>query len=330
MARCLRPAVPHKPNEVVCLFTGSRDAQRSFRQFSYAEFLALREPNSVFSDVAAVNFNYVSLGREMELRRSFAFMVSENYFRLMGAQPVAGRFFTADETRPNANERVVVASHALWQRQGGRPDFVGSTVLVNGQTHTVVGVSPEGFSGVTALVAPEIWLPFGLFAETTAAFGETPKSRDLSDPKNYSVNLMGRMHPGLTIETAQAHLPALAARLAAVDVSGSATGRDLVLSKPFGINTSPGDAGPLRLVGMLLLVHVGSRVADRLSEPGQHDAGARFGARAGDRGASRAGRHARPDRAPASDRRNRACRDRRSAGSACSVSGAIRFSRVFS
>lgn len=249
----LRPAVPHKPDEVVCIFTGSRDAQRSFRQFSHAEFLELREPNAVFSDVAAVNFNYVSLGREMELRRSFAFMVSDNFFRLMGAQPVAGRFFTADETRPNANERVVVASHSLWQRQGGRPDFVGSIVLVNGHAHTVIGVSPEGFSGVTALVAPEIWLPFGLFAETTAAFGETPKSRDLSDPKNYSVNLMGRMQPGVTIETAPSQLPALAARLAAVDVSGTATGRDLVLSKPFGINTRPGDAGPLRLVGMLLL-----------------------------------------------------------------------------
>ena len=34
----LRPAVPHKPNEVVCIFTGSRDAQRSFRQFSYQSF----------------------------------------------------------------------------------------------------------------------------------------------------------------------------------------------------------------------------------------------------------------------------------------------------
>src|SRR3954462_7463283 len=96
----LRPAVPFKPKEVVCIFTGSRDAKRSFRQFSYAEFLSLREANGVFSDVAAVNFNYVSLGREMELQRSFAFMVSANYFRLMGAQPVAGRFFTANETRP--------------------------------------------------------------------------------------------------------------------------------------------------------------------------------------------------------------------------------------
>jgi putative ABC transport system permease protein len=249
----LRPAVPYKPKEVVCIFTGSRDAKRSFRQFSHAEFLALREANAVFRDVAAVNFNYVSLGREMELQRSFAFMVSENFFRLMGAQPVAGRFFTEEESRPNANVRVVVASHKLWQRLGGRPDFIGSTVLVNGRAHTVIGVSPEGFSGVSALIAPEIWLPLGLFAETTAAFGETPKSRDLADPQNYSLNLMGRLQPGVTIKSAQPQLPALAARLATVDVTGSPIGRDLVLAKPFGINTSPGDAGPLRLVGMLLL-----------------------------------------------------------------------------
>jgi putative ABC transport system permease protein len=249
----LRPAVPHKPKEVVCVFTGSRDAKRSFRQFSYAEFMALRETNAVFQDVAAVNFNYVSLGREMELQRTFAFMVSDNYFRLMGAQPAAGRFFTAEETRPNAGEHVVVASHSLWQRNGSRGDFVGSTLLVNGQPHTVIGIAPEGFSGVSALIAPEIWLPFGLFGESTVAFGETPKSLDLTDPKNYCVNLMGRLQPGLTIKGAEPFLPALSARLSAVDVSGSGIGRDLVLAKPFGINTAPSDAGPLRLVGVLLL-----------------------------------------------------------------------------
>ncbi len=249
----LRPAVPHKPEQVVCIFTGSRDAKRSFRQFSYAEFERLRESNSVFTDVAAVNFNYISIGGEMELRRCFAFMVSDNYFNLMGVTPVAGRFFTGGETRPNASERVVVASFALWQRNGGRADFVGSNLLVNGRPHTVIGVSPEGFSGVSALIAPEIWLPFGLFSETTPAFGETPKSSNLSDPENYSMNLMGRMRTGLTISSAQAHLPALASRLAAVQVTGPAGPRDLVLAKPFGINTSPGDAGPLRLVGILLL-----------------------------------------------------------------------------
>ena len=55
------------------------------------------------------------------------------------------------------------------------------------------------------------------------------------------------------MKSAQSQLPALTARLKAIDVSGSATERDLVLAKPFGINTKPGDAGPLRLVGILLV-----------------------------------------------------------------------------
>ena len=95
----LRPAVPYKPDEVVCIFTTRQDAARAFRQFSYAEFTTLRESHEVFADVAAVNFNYVSLGRDEGLRRIFAFMVSDNYFSLMGAKPATGRFFTTEETR---------------------------------------------------------------------------------------------------------------------------------------------------------------------------------------------------------------------------------------
>ena len=249
----LRPPVTADPGQVVSIFTGSRDAKREFRQFSHAEFTALRDPNAVFADVAAVNFNYVSVGRGRELRRAFAFMVSANYFELMGAHPAAGRFFTRDEARPNASVRVVVASYNLWQRHGRHPGFIGSTLLVNGQPHTVVGVSPEGFSGVSALIAPEVWLPLGLFGETTVAFSEAPKSQDLSDPANYSLNLMGRMRTGVTIHSAEAQLPTLAARLAAVDVAESRRPRDLILAKPFGIHTKPTDAGPLRLVGMMML-----------------------------------------------------------------------------
>jgi hypothetical protein len=35
---------------------------------------------------------------------------------------------------------------------------------VNGQAYTVIGVTPEGFSGVSALLAPDVWLPFGVFS----------------------------------------------------------------------------------------------------------------------------------------------------------------------
>jgi hypothetical protein len=65
------------------------------------------------------------------MRRSFAFLTSENFFSMMGVKPVIGRFYNAEESRPNANIPVVVVSHNYWKRQGGRPDFVGSTLFVN-------------------------------------------------------------------------------------------------------------------------------------------------------------------------------------------------------
>jgi predicted permease len=249
----LRSPVPAKPEEVVCVYSARQDAAREFRQFSLAEFTALRGSHEVFADVAAVNFNYAAVGRGEGLHRSFAFMVSENYFSLMGAQPAAGRFFAADECRPNARQRVVVASHELWRQHGGLPDFVGSILLVNGQPHTVVGVAPPGFSGINALIAPDLWLPFGLFADVAPAFGPAPVSPDLASPGNYTLNLVGRLQPGLTLAAARTRLPVLAERLTALQPPDSASRRELVLARPFSVGPTPQDDGPIRLVGALLL-----------------------------------------------------------------------------
>lgn len=249
----LRQPVPHEPAQVACLFTGSRDAAREFRPFSHAEFETLRANREVFTDTAALAFSYVALGRDEALRRTFAFLVSDNFFSLMGVRPVSGRFFTAAECRPGAGERVLVASHELWQREGGRPDFLGRRLLVNGREHTVIGIAPPGFSGVTALIAPEFWLPFGVFAETTAAFAEAERVPDLQVPTNYALNLFGRLRAGLSLESARPFLPVLAARLDALPAADPAKPRELVLAKPFGISPVPQDSRALRLLGALLL-----------------------------------------------------------------------------
>ena len=255
----LRPVVPHKPEEVVGVFTTKKDAGRDFRQFSYAEYSTLRESPEVFTEVAALNFNLAGIGRDEGMRRSFVFMVSENFFSLMGVRPVAGRFFSPDEARPNAGQRVIVASYPLWQRHGGRPDFIGSTLYVNGQPHTVIGVAPDGFSGVSALIAPEIWMPLGLFSDIAAAFGDTREINDLTSPKNYTLNVMARLQPGLTLESAKSRLPVLAERLTAIQPPDSGGARELQLNKPsrFSISTSPEDDGPLGLMSVLLLSMTG-------------------------------------------------------------------------
>src|SRR5207248_10235238 len=101
--------------------------------------------------------------------------------------------YTADEARPNANVPVVVASYGFCERAGGRNGFVGSTLQINGQPYNVIGISPEEFSGASALIAPDIWVPLGIRSQLGSAFGDSETMHDLENPKNYALNLVGRM-----------------------------------------------------------------------------------------------------------------------------------------
>src|SRR6266446_5907664 len=141
----LHSVVPERRNEVVNVFTARQTASHDYRQFSYSEYRELRENGGdVFAAVAALEFDVAGIGRDHEMRRSFAFLTSENYFALMGTKPFRGRFYNAEECKPNANIAVVVASYGYWKRMGARNDFVGSTLQINGQPYTVIGIAPDG------------------------------------------------------------------------------------------------------------------------------------------------------------------------------------------
>ncbi len=250
----LKPVVPLRPAEVVNVFTARQNASHDYRQFAYNEFSTLRENTEVFAEVAAMQFALAGIGRDESMRRSFVFLSSENFFSLMGVKPALGRFYGAAECQPNANIPVVVASYAFWKRLGGRAELIGKPLTVNGQAFTLIGVTPEGFSGVSALLAPDLWLPLGVYSQLSSAFSDSTLM-DLNAPKNYTLNLVARLHSGLTIEAAKSRLPALAQRLTAIQPSDSGGSRELQIQKParFSISTSPEDDGPLGLVGTLLM-----------------------------------------------------------------------------
>jgi len=257
----LRPMIPLRANEVVGIFTARQNANRDYRQFSHTEYRDLRENSGdLFVDLAALEFGVAGIGRDHEMRRSFAFLTSENFFSLMGVQPVRGRFYTAEECRPNANIPVVVASYAFWKRMGGRNDFIGSNLQINGRPYTVIGVTPDGFSGVSALVAPDVWLPLGVHSSLGSTFADSETLHDLAEPKNYALNLTARLRPGMTIETAKSRLPALTRRFNAIQPSDAEGARELQIHKPsrFSISTSPEDDGPVTLIGTLLMGMAGA------------------------------------------------------------------------
>jgi putative ABC transport system permease protein len=257
----LRPMIPLRAEEVVNVFSARQNATRDYRQFSHTEYRDLRENGGdVFVDLGALEFAVAGIGRDREMRRSFAFLTSENFFSLMGVQPERGRFYNAEECEPNANVPVVVASYAFWKRMGGRSDFVGSNLQINGQPYTVIGITPDGFSGVSALVAPDVWLPLGVHSHLGSAFADSENLHDLAEPKNYALNLTARLQPGLTIDTAKSRLPALTQRFNTIQPSTAEGARELQIQTPsrFSISTTPQDDGPVTLIGTLLMGMAGA------------------------------------------------------------------------
>jgi putative ABC transport system permease protein len=257
----LRSPIPLRPQEVVNVFTARQNASHDYRQFSYQEYRELRENGGdIFVDLAALEFAVAGIGRDHEMRRSFAFLTSENFFDIMGAKPFRGRFYNAEECKPNANIAVVIASYGFWKRMGSRADLVGSTLQVNGQPYTVIGIAPDGFSGASALVAPDIWVPLGMRSQLGSAFGDSETMHDLLNPKNYAFNLAARIRPGLTIDMAKSRLPVLAQRLNAIQPEGTEGARELQIQNPsrFSMSTQPEDDGPIALIATLLMFMAGA------------------------------------------------------------------------
>ncbi len=257
----LHSTIPLRPDEVVNVFTVRQNASHDYRQFSHTEYRELRENGGdIFADVAALEFAVAGIGQDQNMRRSFAFLTSENFFSLMGVRPVIGRFYNAEECTPNANLPVVVASYPFWKRLGGRQDFVGSKLQINGQSYTVIGITPDGFSGVSALVAPDIWLPLGVYSQLGSAFSDSETLHDLAQPKNYALNVAARLRPGLKIDMAKSRLPVLGQRLTAIQPSDAEGAREVQIQKPsrFSMSTTPQDDGPVTLVGTLLMGMAGA------------------------------------------------------------------------
>lgn len=79
-----------------------------------------------------------------------------NLFEVLGVQPALGRGFAMSEVG-SKRTAVIVLTHELWNRLGASPEMVGSTVRLNGQPYTVIGVLPRSFAFMrhSSLGAPQ-------------------------------------------------------------------------------------------------------------------------------------------------------------------------------
>src|SRR5262245_14016844 len=167
---------------------------------SYPDFLDWRAQAQSFQGMAAVaNKNHATaeFTGQGETIEAQGMLISHDLFPLLGLKPILGRNFLPEEEQP-ANDQVLIISRALWRRGfANDPGVIGKSVQLNGTSFTIVGVMGDQYPLET-----DFWAPLSHLGRL-----------DLTDRRYHSIQAIGRLKPGVTIERARKEMEAITERL---------------------------------------------------------------------------------------------------------------------
>ena len=199
------PAAVHR----VYLRYTERDAVRTTYSFEYKRYLDLQNWTNSFAEFAAFFPTNLAMGGGEGTREREVAAVSAAYFDFFDARPALGRFFTRDEDVTPVGAPVVVLSHGYWQSEFGARDVIGEPLLIGDVTFTIVGVAPEGFTGVTEGRPRAAFIPITSFAGNVSGID----GQQYYTHYNWGwMEMMVRRRPGVSVERASADLSAAYAR----------------------------------------------------------------------------------------------------------------------
>jgi putative ABC transport system permease protein len=196
----IEPLPYRNPDRVMVVWERERNGSRSTVGFTTIRDYTDRA--TTFESAAALGDWQPTVSDGTDPERLQGLRVSWTYFRTLGVQPALGRDFRAEEDVSGA-PRVVIISHALWQRRyGGDPAMIGKPISIGGTLMPVVGIMPEGFDDVTAPGA-QIWRILGY---------------SLTDPYACRtcrhLRMIARLKPGVGVARAQSEMTRIHAALA--------------------------------------------------------------------------------------------------------------------
>ena len=183
-----------KPGSNSCGQAGSCESV-----FSYPMFRDLERLQTSFTGIAAhVGFG-ANLAYQGQTTSSDGLLVSGSYFPVLGLRAALGRLLDTNDDINIGNQFVVVLSHAYWtSRLGASSDVLNQSLLVNGQSMTIVGIAPRGFNSTTLGAEPEVYIPL------TMRGLMVPGWRGFDNRRSYWAYMFARLKPGVSIEQASA------------------------------------------------------------------------------------------------------------------------------
>ena len=197
----LQPLPYEEPKQLLTLSTEQRNQTLDGRgSFSVPDFLDVQQSSTTLQYVAVVQRTGTMVTEGGDPERLLGAAVSSDYFSVLGVKPVLGRVFTREEDKAGA-QQVIVLSHGLWQRRyGGDRNILGRQIDLGGKT-TVIGIMAAGFQFPISDEKQDFWEPI-----FSAAF-MTKEIRE--ERANRSLDVIGRLKPGATVEQAKADLDLL-------------------------------------------------------------------------------------------------------------------------
>ena len=168
-------------------------------------FMELKQRSRVFEAFSAESLSTATVPVNGEPLRLNGRYVSWDHFAVFGLQPLLGRTFRPEEDEPGG-ERVLVISHAAWQRHfGGDAGILGRELLLDNEPYRVIGVLPPGAfdrHNARPLEEPATFWRLNAF---------TPGEIQMS---SHWLNPVGRLKPGISLEQAQQDVLAVRAQIA--------------------------------------------------------------------------------------------------------------------
>src|SRR6266481_5351326 len=141
----LRPLAVKEPSQLVELY-GTLHNGADWSLQTYPNYKEYRDRSTVFSGLFVYRVVVSSLTVNKSSQRVWGYLVSGNYFDVLGVNPMLGRAFLPEEDRTPDSHPVAVISYNCWQhRFGGEAAIVGKTVEFNSRPFTVIGFAPKAF-----------------------------------------------------------------------------------------------------------------------------------------------------------------------------------------
>jgi putative ABC transport system permease protein len=201
----LRPLPFRDPQRLLMIWENYQQRGGPEREWAApADFRDFRDQAQSFEHVVALGGWGPTLTGQDDPEDLLGAVVSHDTFAMLGIEPALGRSFRPDEDQAGA-ERVVVLSHQLWQRRfSADASIIGKNVTLSGDSYTVIGVMPRGFT-FPILNNTDIWRPIGpLLAANPGC-----------DRGCVTLRLIAKLKPEVSIEVARAEMAGITQQLAA-------------------------------------------------------------------------------------------------------------------